>query len=110
MHAFIRSGFLGIVLVAAVGCGGGGTESVQTIDGITITVRLPRGRGMEETGRTAGGVVTWKSGDLEYVLDNGNLKVNGKDYGHLKKGDEVLIEPPQRVVINGEERQPNKAP
>jgi len=95
-----------VLLVAGVGgCGEGGTESVTKFDGVTVTVRFPRGKAMEGDARYADGVRTWKAGDLEYVVDHMKLSVSGKRYGTLKAGDEVLIEG-GKVKVNGAERQP----
>lgn len=95
--------------LVVAGCGGGGTQSVEKFDGVTITVRLPHGQKMVPKGKSAGGVHTWRSGDLEYVLDHMRLKVNGKDYGTMKEGDRVLIEA-GAVTVNDQRREPVDAP
>jgi hypothetical protein len=94
-----------LVLSAVTGCGGGGTEDVAKFDGLTVTVRLPHGQKMESGVRSADGVHTWKSGDLEYVVDHMKLSVNKRKYGTLKAGDQVLIEG-GKVKVNDVERQP----
>src|SRR5205807_2504958 len=107
--AALRTACLGLVVALNAGCGGGGTESVETFNGVTITVRLPRGQHMKVSGRTGDEVHTWKSGDLEYAIDHMRLKVNGQDHGLVKAGDNVLIEQ-GRVFVNGEERTPGPEP
>jgi hypothetical protein len=105
MFHVIRCIRVGLLVSAVAGCGGGGTESVQKFDGVTVTVRFPQGKKMESDARYADGVQTWKAGDLEYVVDHLKLSVNGKKYGALKSGDEVLIEG-GKVTVNGAERPP----
>jgi hypothetical protein len=92
-------------VLCASGCGGGVAEAVTKFDGVTVTVRASGGRMADSSGRYADGVQTWKAGDLEYVVDHMKLSVNGKRYGELRAGDEVLIEG-GRVKVNGAERQP----
>ena len=68
----------GLLVFAVGGCSGGGTESVEKFDGVTVTVRFPQGKGMHSDARYVDGVQTWKAGDLEYVVDHLKLSVNGK--------------------------------
>jgi hypothetical protein len=91
------------VVVSALGCGGGSVESVTKFDGVTVIVRNSGGTPQETDSRYADGVQTWRAGDLEYVVDHLKLTVNGKKYGTLKPGDEVLIEN-GKVRVNGAER------
>jgi hypothetical protein len=58
---------------------------------------------MEARGRSEGGVHTWKAGELEYVVNHMQLSVNGRKYGPLKTGDNVLIES-GRVKVNDVEQ------
>src|SRR4051794_31037619 len=105
MNSILRVGCLSPLLAVVASCGGGGTESVTKFDGVEVTVRLPHGRVMHSEGRDADGVHTWKSGDLEYVIDHMRLKVDGRDYGLVRAGDRVLITP-GRVAVNDQERPP----
>jgi len=42
---------------------------------------------------------------LEYL--DGRLKLNGKQYGTVKAGDTVKVTEDGKVLVNGEERQPD---
>ena len=89
-----------IVALSVAGCRGAGTESIQKIDGAIVTV------GMDSTPIIADGVYSGKSGELEYVVDHMQLKVNGRKYGTLEQGDHVRIET-GKVTINGQDRKPD---
>jgi hypothetical protein len=80
-----------------------GTSAGFTMDGISVKVIPDCGSSsMSAKGKDD---VTVICGDLNIRVFNGNLFINGEDYGAINKEDEVIIEE-YRVSINGVNRQP----
>ena len=50
--------------------------------------------------------------ELETVNEGNSVafQLNGKKFGNLSKGDEVVIEEERNVTVNGEKRTPRKSP
>jgi hypothetical protein len=92
------------ILLVFAGCGGGSTQSVHQVNGVTINVRHA-GDHVKDTATTksADGIVTWVTEEMTYGLDHGHVMLNGKDYGEVKSGDTVVIQA-GKVSVNGEER------
>jgi hypothetical protein len=86
------------------GCGGGSTESVHEVNGVTIHVRHA-GDHVKDTATTksAEGAVIWATEEMTYGLDDGHVMLNNKDYGEVKSGDKVEIQA-GKVSVNGEAR------
>ena len=51
------------------------------------------------------GTHSWELGDFKAKVQGGRLTSEGKDYGAIGDGDEILIQP-GRVTVNGNERKP----
>jgi hypothetical protein len=101
----LRLVLLAHIALLALGCGGGGVDSVVSVEGVTITAHQ-RGPGKySKVGKSADGVHGWKFGELEFGLDHMRLKVNGQDYGEVKAGDQIRIDE-SKVTVNGTARSP----
>src|SRR5687767_904674 len=86
-----------VLLCTVAGCGGGSNDSVETFDG--VTVRMGKSQPIDTISRE-GSVLTFKSGNTTYSVDHKKLTANGREYGTLKDGDDVLIDG-ATVNING---------
>lgn len=53
-------------------------------------------------------VVYWKGGQVEIVIDHLHLIVEGRDYGTVQSGDQVVVDATasNTVQVNGQMRQP----
>lgn len=90
-----------VLSVAALNCGcSGGT--VSTMQGVTFELPASNSLSYSDTHNEA----SIRSGSLNVALTKGQLKVNAKSYGEVKKGDRVKIDESAIVTVNGTVRNP----
>ena|SRR5215213_3948396 len=93
-----------VAVLVFAGCGGGSTQSVHKVNGVTINVRHA-GDHVKDTATTksSDGVDIWVTEEMTYGLNHGHVTLDGKDYGEVKAGDTVEIRA-GKVAVNGETR------
>ena len=96
-----------VTLVMAIGCSPPPPEpelNIHFSEGM-ITVETPTGGSIS----MSNGINVTTDG-LSLGLQNEQLKVDGKDFGKVSKGDKVKVEKSGKVSINGVERKPAGGP
>ena len=94
-----------VVLIAAhivsSGCSSS-TPTFQIHSGNTGGVSYEiRGSGHASESRSANGDIEANLGSNRLEIKDGRLQANGKDYGPVKKGDEVILDEKGEVAVNG---------
>lgn len=116
MRRTLQFGSFFVLLTAAVqGCGPSYDESLLSPD-VTVRVIHPDapagGRGKDDGARgISSQVIYWEgpnAGEVEVVVDNGRLLVDGQAYGTVSPNDLVVIDAlnGKSVTVNGTARRP----
>jgi hypothetical protein len=107
--------FLGLACAAlSQGCGPRHAETFigpLPPSGARFKVLYPLGLNPHSSSEAGNGhqyVYTWDCGKFSFEVVDASLKVNDRDYGILKTGDEVIIDGRQelKVTVNDVERAP----